>query len=670
MPKLQAKLTDNELQRLVQLIRVTQWNYRLETYENEALKEILKSTRKVRQEINQRLKRVKPTSQFTKERLNALADEMQHLTAATQAQITKEITQVSVDAGTASYAKYNDILSFGGRVPHFNPVTLSAVQLRSMVTNTPIGGHLLNEWVTRAFDASLQATIKTEVMAGMMQGESYRSLVKRFDDVAFPKLERNTETLVRSYVQSVNVQASKDVAAANKDLVKSWVWNSVCENRTCCACLSLDSRNEKYPIDGGPGIPLHPNCVLPETPIFSPGMRAAFVASYDGPVIEIGLTDGRRVTTTCNHMFLAPKGLIAAQFIRKGDKIFDSTIGKRILGSSPNNNNRPTLAKDVISTFSKSSGITTKRVPTASEYLHGDARFCNSDIDIIAPDSFLRDNRDVSLAEAINQIDFINSNIADRISFDTFCDFMALLFTLRDTFVVNTISSTFDTGNSESLLYDSLRDTIKFGNSALGLSSEIFFADIFRGDFDPLLIFDSKSNLFSFQKPINSREFSSRDISNIFNQFPRQIELADVLFVNKRHFSGHVYDLQSFSSLYIVNGLVSSNCRCFPEYITKTFRELGMDIDEIKQAYKPYTVRGNIDSVTGKITAGKVSTGGGRIISTGRFLGTYEDYFKIQSKAVQLQTLGPGRYELWKKGLSLSELTDKNGKLRLLKELQ
>lgn len=370
MLKPQAKLTDVELQRLIQLIRVTQWNFKLDTYETEALKEILKSVQKVRREINAKLKRVKSTSEFTRERLNALADEMQHLTAAVQAQITKQITQVSTAAGVASYAKHNDILSFGGRVPNFNPVSLSAAQLRSMVTETPIGGHLLSEWATKAFDASLQDTIKTEIMAGMMQGESYRSLVKRFDDVAFPRLERNTETLVRSYVQSVNVQASKDIANANKDLVKGWKWNSVCENRTCCQCLSLDSKDIIYPLDGGPEIPIHP-----------------------------------------------------------------------------------------------------------------------------------------------------------------------------------------------------------------------------RG-------------------------------------------------------------------------------RCFPEMVTKTFRELGMDVDEIRTAYRPYTIRGNIDAATGKITTAKVGTGGGRIISTGRFLGTYEDYFKIQSKAVQIQILGPGRYELWEKGMPLSNLTDKNGRLRLLKELQ
>lgn len=370
MPQSQIqKLTDIELQRLIQLIRVTQWNYQLQIYENEALKEILKSTQKVRREINQKLKHVKPTATFTRERLNALADEMQHLTAATQAQITGQITQVTTDAGVVSYAKHNDILSFGGRVPNFNPITLSAVQLKSMVTEIPIGGHLLNEWVTRAFDASLQDTIKTEIMAGMMQGESYRSLVKRFDDVAFPKLERNTETLVRSYVQSVNVQASKDVANANKDLVKGWKWNSVCENRTCLICLSLDAKDIIYPLGGGPEIPIHPRC------------------------------------------------------------------------------------------------------------------------------------------------------------------------------------------------------------------------------------------------------------------------------------------------------------RCFPEMVTKTFKELGMDIPEIREAYRPYTIRGKVDPISGKIIPGKIGVGGAKTIEVGRFLGDYNNFFKAQSKAVQLQMLGPTRYDLWKKGMPLSNLTDKNGRLKLLKEL-
>lgn len=370
MPISNKKLTDIELQKLIQLIEKTKFDYKLHLYETNALKEINKSVARARNDISRRLAKIKPDSKFSIDRMNALAEEMQDLTRATQAQITGQITNTTITAGAEAYTKHNEIMSFGGRVPGFNPVALSAVQLRSLVTKTPVGGKLLNEWVSDNFSRRLQADFKSQITTGMLMGESYKDLVKRFDRGLYHGLEMDVESLTRTYVQSVNVNAMQDVAKANSDIVKGWKWSSVVENRTCVQCLSLDSADIIYKIDEGPEMPAHPRC------------------------------------------------------------------------------------------------------------------------------------------------------------------------------------------------------------------------------------------------------------------------------------------------------------RCFPELITKTFRELGVDVDEIKEAYRPYTVRGNINAETGAITAGKVGTGGGRIISSGRFLGTYEDYFNGASAGVKRQILGPSRYELWRSGkVSLVDMTDKNGRIRLLKEL-
>ena len=371
-------LSDNEIQRLIQLVQKTQWNYQLKQFEDAALIEIKKSLSRARREIAQELRVLGPQMEvWEKERLLAVADELQDMTIAVRAQIAGDITEVATMAGAESYLKHNDILSFGGRVPNFNPVSLSASQLQSMVSGTPIGGHLLNEWVERSFASNIQDVFKSEIMTGMLKGEGYPALVKRFDIRAFKGLEGDIEALTRSYVQSINVQAMQDVAEANKDIIKGKKWSSATENGSaktgrgiCIRCLSLDSRDEVYPLDGGPPMILH--------------------------------------------------------------------VG----------------------------------------------------------------------------------------------------------------------------------------------------------------------------------------------------------------------------------------CRCVWEYVTKTFRELGVDIDEIKEAYRPATVRGFIDPETGKIFPQRVGTGGRRIISTERYLGRYEDWLKTQSKAIQIQTLGPGRYELWKSGVSLGDMTDKNGNLKLIKEMK
>jgi len=122
---------------------------------------------------------------------------------------------------------------------------------------------------------------------------------------------------------------------------------------------------------------------------------------------------------------------------------------------------------------------------------------------------------------------------------------------------------------------------------------------------------------------------------------------------------------------YIARGMVVHNCRCFPEFVTKTFREMGVDVDEIEKAYRPYTVRGTVDPLTGKVIPGKIGVGGGKIIETGRFLGTYEDFLKGQSEKVQRQILGPGRLELWKSGkVKLKDFADAKGNQYLLTELR
>ena len=94
----------------------------------------------------------------------------------------------------------------------------------------------------------------------MLQGEGYPALVKRFDRGLYQGFKNDTETLTRSYVQSVNVQAMEDVAEANKDIVKGWKWSAVAENRTCIQCLSLDAANIIYKLCKGPAMPAHPRC--------------------------------------------------------------------------------------------------------------------------------------------------------------------------------------------------------------------------------------------------------------------------------------------------------------------------------------------------------------------------------------------------------------------------
>ena len=228
-----VKLPINETQRLIQLVMQTRHNYKLDQFSDAAAKEIFKSANRARVEITRQLNYYEPTLlKWEKARLEALGEELQHLTLATQSQITGQIAQTTEIAGAASYTTQNEILSFGGRVPNFHPVALSAAQLHSMVAETQVGGRLLNKWVEKTFDSNIQDRIKSELLTGMLKGESYKDMVKRFEGKVFDGLKNDMESLTKTYVQSANVRAMDDVMEANSDIVKGWKWNSVCENRT------------------------------------------------------------------------------------------------------------------------------------------------------------------------------------------------------------------------------------------------------------------------------------------------------------------------------------------------------------------------------------------------------------------------------------------------------
>ncbi len=104
-------------------------------------------------------------------------------------------------------------------------------------------------------------------------------------------------------------------------------------------------------------------------------------------------------------------------------------------------------------------------------------------------------------------------------------------------------------------------------------------------------------------------------------------------------------------------------CRCVSTPILKTYRELGIDIDEMEEVARPYTMRPdeNIDA------------GGRRTIQeVGLSQGDYGSWFDKQSREFKLKAMGPGRLELLENGdVTFQGLVDsKTGELKTLKELR
>ena len=264
------KLSPDELIELYQTARQIIWRYNLDEIEVSSLRTSMRSIERAVKDIlsnpTQKLKR------WEQLRRQDLLREIESLIAGILEQVSGEISILAGQAGAESAIYHSQTMSFGGKIPGFNNVSLSPEQFQSFFQTTPLGGQTLNQWVNRAFDATVRQGILEDLGAGVLQGKGYRGLVNNIMGHMEGFTRKEAVTLARSFVQQANVSAQQAVMAANPDIVKQWKWSSVLENSnrqtgtgTCLRCASLDGST--YNLGDGPPIPLHPNCRCVPVPV-------------------------------------------------------------------------------------------------------------------------------------------------------------------------------------------------------------------------------------------------------------------------------------------------------------------------------------------------------------------------------------------------------------------
>jgi hypothetical protein len=104
------------------------------------------------------------------------------------------------------------------------------------------------------------------------------------------------------------------------------------------------------------------------------------------------------------------------------------------------------------------------------------------------------------------------------------------------------------------------------------------------------------------------------------------------------------------------------NCRCLYLPVLVSWKELGFDMDELEEAYRPTVIREDK----------AIGAGGRRTIEEVGFnQGNYKDFYLEQSDKFQRDVLGPVRADLLSSGkVKWEDLVDKaTGKLKLLRDL-
>lgn len=166
--------------------------------------------------------------------------------------------------------------------------TVSADQIRAIVTSRPFQGRVLNDWF-KELERSDQSRLQAAIQLGMAQGEDTDQIVRRvigtkakgYTDGVLSTTRRDATTIVRTAVNHISNSARNDLWEANADIISARIWVATLDGRTTPVCRSRDghgaaTKGASLP----PGVkPLIPANVRPPAHM---NCRSIMVAYIDG----------------------------------------------------------------------------------------------------------------------------------------------------------------------------------------------------------------------------------------------------------------------------------------------------------------------------------------------------------------------------------------------------
>jgi hypothetical protein len=369
----------------------------------------------------------------------------------------------------------------------------------------------------------------------------------------------------------------------------------------CPECAEL--QGEVFTVAEARGIiPVHPNCVVGETRVYSPSLLAIMRSHYTGEIVQIQTANGRFFSVTKNHILLTQRGWVRACNITNGDQLVDASRTYGCISGGPNNDKAIARVEDVFTSLQKSlerGAAFETMVVSSPEYLHGDGKSIQGKIHIIRPNGLLgRDGNlrvfckpekspfvlgDISVEDSA----FLDCNgslssflIATAAASDSLMGFgeVSSVF-LRGSFshhppVGDQAVADWYSGQGESIIDDVAGQTEGVREMLTRNPGFIEIDDLLKylgGNLDPRM----RSNFRQAPHNTKAMELLTEAVGVALKYQCDGIGGRPVLV----HFGGIVYDpvitaslshvsdllvydVETKESVYLIDGVVSSNCRC------------------------------------------------------------------------------------------------------------
>ena len=365
--------------------------------------------------------------------------------------------------------------------------------------------------------------------------------------------------------------------AHNAAGIETEEWQTVRDAAVEEICRPLDK--QRFPTNAGPR-PVkdtHIGCMLPGTRVVATGIERAYRAWYEGPVLELTLQEGQRLTLTPNHPVLTPAGWLAAELLGPGGDVVCGPFGKREISLHGEDiADGPPLIEEVFSAFSM-----IRRVLASATEFHGDGRFMDGNIDIVGANGELRCACGSTGLQPLHESHFVDGVVPERVLVGSgvqglplrrgFATARRLVSRAGEVFATlnRQISHALNVGlRSVSRLNSPLDQALAYGGArhSEGVSQSQFrFASLVSGEESTGVDVSPGTTHGDASLLENAVELSDGDgetLSQILRRCPVPVRLNKIVSIVRREYAGHVYDLQTDTSLYHAAGVVVHNCRC------------------------------------------------------------------------------------------------------------
>ncbi len=471
------------------------------------------------------------------------------------------------------------------------PVAIGKVKLLAGRVFTDLKG------VTEVMNTKMTRILAEGLAQGQNPAEMARTMIK--DGMGFTKtrgIQSRAMTIARTEIIRAHAEGQLD---AMEDLGVTEVgvmveWSTAGDDRVCPLCAPMDGVVLKIPEARGL-LPRHPNCIVGESVVECDDAISILKAKYTGEIIKLVTAKGRRLSVTPNHILLTEYGFLPARFAYEGLKILEAPVFNADSVVAPDDHTNKSSIADIFATFSKYPAVFSKGVPLAPEYLHGDGSFCDSEVDIVCPDSELWDEESfqggmrsiienrfqafqflgakaiLSTSSSVTQFLKGVANASDS-SMGRFRELLALILGRLLHAKVHRVTSTagMDSSIYESFVNRAATDLKSFGESLDAHPTLKQFYDLSLRDIKYIALGFSSNVLSSFdidarflQTTTDTVVSDLESLGQLRGCLPVMLSLDKVVSIDVVHISDlPVYDVETSSTLYRVNGLVTSNCRC------------------------------------------------------------------------------------------------------------